>query len=125
MKSSRPVTRRRALKRAATAAALPLVHIRAAGKPNIGLWDHWVPGANDVMRKQVTAWAEKNKVEVTVDFITSSGNKILITAAAGSQAGDGHDFMQMYNWDIGNFAAKPGPDEAISWGRNELEGFVR
>jgi ABC-type glycerol-3-phosphate transport system substrate-binding protein len=124
MKSSRPVTRRRALKFAATAAALPLVHIRtadAAGKLNIGLWDHWVPGANDVMQKQVTAWTEQNKV----DFITSSGNKILITAAAESQAGDGHDFMRMYNWDVGNFAAKLGPDEAISWGRNELQGFVR
>ena len=118
MKSSRPVTRRRALKLAATAAALPLVHIRtsgAAGKLNVGLWDHWVPGANDVMQKQVDAWAEKNKVAVTVDFITSSGNKILITAAAESQAGDGHDFMQMYNWDIGNFAARLEPaDDVVS-----------
>jgi ABC-type glycerol-3-phosphate transport system substrate-binding protein len=103
MKSTRPMTRRRAVKLTATAAALPLVHIRtvgAAGKLNIGLWDHWVPGANDVMQKQVDTWAAKNKVEVTVDFITSSGNKILITAAAEAQAGNGHDFMQMYNWDI-------------------------
>src|ERR1700712_2914079 len=84
------VSRRRAVKLGAAAAALPLVHIRtagAAGKLNIGFWDHWVPGANDVMQKQVNIWAEKNKVEVTIDFITSSGNKILITAAAESQAG--------------------------------------
>src|SRR5471030_757441 len=104
MKSSGPVTRRRALKFAAT---LPLVHLRtagAAGKLNIGLWDHWVPGANDVMQKQVDSSANKNKFAVTVDFITSSGNKILITAAAEAQAGDGHDLMQMYNWDVGNFA---------------------
>ncbi len=55
------------------------MHIRtagAAGKLNIGFWDHWVPGANDVMQKQVNAWAEKNKVEVTADFITSSGGKL-------------------------------------------------
>ena len=116
MKSSRPVTRRRALKLAATAATLPLVHIRtagAAGKLNVGFWDHWVPGANDVMQKQVNTWAEKNKVEVTVDFITSSGNKILITAAAESQAGSGHDFMQMYNWDVGNYAGKLEPVDDV------------
>ena len=100
MKFSRPVTRRRALKLAATASALPLVHIRtagAAGKLNVGVWDHWVPGANDVMQKQVNAWANKNKVDVQLDFITSSGKKILITAAAEHQANSGHDFIQMYN----------------------------
>src|SRR5580692_6353967 len=105
MKTTRHVTRRRAINLAATAAALPLVHIRtagAAGKLNVGLWDHWVPGANDVMRKQVDTWAAKNKVDVSVDFITSSGYKILITAAAEAQARNGHDFMQMYNWDIGS-----------------------
>ena len=44
----------------------------AAGKVSIGFWDHWVPGGNDVMQKQVDAWAEKNKVEVQVDFITAA-----------------------------------------------------
>jgi ABC-type glycerol-3-phosphate transport system substrate-binding protein len=110
------VTRRRAIKLAATAAALPLVHIRtagAAGKLNIGVWDHWVPGANDTLQKQVAAWADKNKVDVTVDFITSSGNKILLTAAAEAQAGEGHDFMQMYNWDVGNFAARLEPADDV------------
>jgi hypothetical protein len=56
------VTRRRALT-AASAAALPLVHIRtgrAAGKLAVVFWDHWVPGANEVMQKQVKAWADKN-----------------------------------------------------------------
>ena len=116
MKSTRPVTRRRALKLAATASALPLVHIRsagAAGTLKVGIWDHWVPGANDVMQKQVNTWAEKNKVEVALDFITSSGNKILITAAAEAQAGDGHDIMQMYNWDVGNFGDKLEPVDDV------------
>src|SRR5271156_3005657 len=110
------VSRRNAIKTGAAAAALPLVHIRtagAAGKLNIGVWDHWVPGANDVMQKQVDAWADKNKVDVTVDFITSSGNKILIPAAAESQAGSGHDFIQMYNWDVGNFAATLEPADDV------------
>ena len=74
------LTRRRTLALAAATAALPLVHIRtagAAGKLTVGFWDHWVPPANDVMRKQVQAWAETNKVDdVTIDFITSNGNKI-------------------------------------------------
>ena len=116
MKKTRHLTRRRALSLSATATALPLVHIRsagAAGKLLIGVWDHWVPGANDVMQKQVDAWANKNKVDVTVDFITSNGKKILITAAAEHQANDGHDFIQMYNWDVGNFAGKLEPVDDV------------
>jgi ABC-type glycerol-3-phosphate transport system substrate-binding protein len=116
MHKSHHVTRRSLGKLVAGSVALPLVHIRtagAAGKLNIGLWDHWVPGANVVMQKQVDAWAEKNKVDVTVDFITSSGSKILITAAAEAQAGSGHDFMQMYNWDVGAFAARLEPVDDV------------
>jgi hypothetical protein len=50
MAESRRMTRRNALKLAASAAALPLVHIRtvgAAGKLSVCFWDHWVPGGND------------------------------------------------------------------------------
>ena len=74
MTAPHPFSRRKALKLGAAAAALPLVHIRtagAAGKLSIGFWDHWVPAGNDVMSKQVAAWAEKNKVDVQADFITS------------------------------------------------------
>jgi len=116
MITTRQMTRRRALKMTAAATALPLVHIRtagAAGKLSIGVWDHWVPGANAVMQKQVNAWAEKNKVEVSVDFITSNGKKILITAAAEHQANNGHDFIQMYNWDVGGFSNKLEPVDDV------------
>lgn len=116
MQKMRQATRRRTLQLGAAAAALPWFHIRsagAAGKLSIGVWDHWVPGANDVMQKQVNTWAEKNKVEVSVDFITSNGKKILITAAAEHQANNGHDFIQMYNWDVGNFANKLEPVEDV------------
>ena len=126
MEIERP-TRRRVLKTVASTAVLPLVHIRtagAAGKLNIGLWDHWVPGANEVMQKQVNAWAEKNKVEVTVDFITSSGKKILITAAAEHQASNGHDFIQMYNWDVGNFANRLEPvDDVVKTMTDKFGGY--
>ena len=78
MTTSRHVSRRSAFKLGAAAAALPLVHIRtagAAGKLTLGFWDHWIPKANDTMNKQVNAWAEKNKVEVMIDYITSNGFK--------------------------------------------------
>src|SRR3954447_1229231 len=116
MKNTHAVTRRDALKLAGATAALPLVHIRtagAAGKLSIGVWDHWVPGANDVLQKQVDAWAAKEKVDVAVDFITSSGKKILITAAAEHQAQSGHDFIQMYNWDVGNFSNRLEPVDDV------------
>ena len=111
MTRPRRVTRRNALKLGAAAAALPLVHIRtagAAGKLAVGFWDHWVPAGNEVMRKQVKAWAEKNKVEVTVDFITSDGNKILMTAAAEAQAKTGHDVMPFYSWDVADLRRPAG-----------------
>src|SRR5690348_17881373 len=88
------ISRRSALKFGAATAALPLVHIRtagAAGKVSIGFWDHWVPGGNDVMQKQVEAWAQKNQVEAHVDFITSTGNKLQLTGVAEAQAKAGHD----------------------------------
>jgi ABC-type glycerol-3-phosphate transport system substrate-binding protein len=93
--------------RIGAAAALPIVHIRtagAAGKLSLGFWDHWVPRANDALRQQVNAWAEKNQVEVTIDFITSSGSKLLITAAAEYQARAGHDILPIGNWDVINYA---------------------
>ena len=106
MKSA-PISRRRALKLTAAASALPLVHIRtagAAGKVTIGFWDHWVPGANDVMKKQVDAWAAKNQVEVAADFITSTGNKLQLTGVAEAQAKTGHDVLAFFNWDVYNVA---------------------
>ena len=47
----------------------------AAGKLSIGFWDHWVPGANKTSTDLVNEWAEKEKVEVQIDYITSQGNK--------------------------------------------------
>jgi hypothetical protein len=77
MSKPRRLTRRRAMQVTTAVTALPLVHIRtagAAGKLSIGLWDHWVPGGTEKMRQQVQAWADKSKVDVTADFITSQGH---------------------------------------------------
>jgi ABC-type glycerol-3-phosphate transport system substrate-binding protein len=105
MRKPSRITRRRALVLSAAATALPLVHIRtagAAGKLAVGFWDHWVPSGNDIMQKQVDAWAAKNKVDVHVDFITGNGNKLLMTGAAEAQAKTGHDMFTFYNWDVYN-----------------------
>jgi ABC-type glycerol-3-phosphate transport system substrate-binding protein len=92
------MTRRRALKVTAGAvgATLPLVHVQtaaAAGKLSMGIWDHWVPAANPVLKGLVDEWAAKNKVDVAIDFIASAGNKIILTQAAEAQARSGHDIL--------------------------------
>src|SRR3954452_10657783 len=103
MNKARHVSRRGALKLGAAAAALPLVHIRtagAAGKLSLALWDHWVPTGNAAMKKLVDAWAEKNKVDVQLDFLTAIGNKINITMAAEAQAKTGHDVYAFDSWTV-------------------------
>ncbi len=70
----------------------------AAGKLSIGFWDHWVPGANDASTALVKEWGEREKVEVSIDYITSNNKKIELTAAAEAQAKSGHDILQMPSW---------------------------
>jgi len=114
MIKQRRITRRTAI--AAAGAALPLVHIRtvgAAGKLNVGFWDHWVPGANDAMRKQVNEWAEKNKVETNIDFITSVGGKLMLTQQAEYQARKGHDILPVSNWEVRNLGDRMEPMDDI------------
>ncbi len=101
------VSRRKALKLGAASAALPLVHIRsgrAAGKVSIAFWDHWVPEANEVMKKQCEAFGKAHQVEVQADFITSVGSKNILTIAAESQAKTGHDVQQFPNWETQSHA---------------------
>jgi ABC-type glycerol-3-phosphate transport system substrate-binding protein len=110
------ITRRRALAAGAGAALLPLVHVRtagAAGKLAIGFWDHWVPQGNAVMRRQVEAWADANKVEVEADFITSNGNKLLMTLAAEAQAQAGHDAIALATWQVHQYAERLAPVDDV------------
>lgn len=101
------MTRRRALATAAATTALPWVHIRtagAAGKVAIGIWDHFVPAGNVVYKRQVADWAEKNKVEATVDLLTSIGNKHILTQNAEMQAKVGHDALYFTSYQVGGAA---------------------
>ena len=111
------VTRRFVSKTAAAARALiatPFVRgAYAAGKLSIGFWDHWVPGANKAAEAVSKAWAEKEKVDLHIDFITSQGNKLILTAAAEAQARSGHDILALGSWDAANYAEKLTPVDDV------------
>jgi ABC-type glycerol-3-phosphate transport system substrate-binding protein len=103
------MTRRAALKTVAAGAALPMFNIAGAAAATtlrMALWDHWVPSANPVMAKQIEDWAKQNHVTVAADFMSDSGNKVQLTAAAEAQAGAGHDIMTFASWDAHNYADK-------------------
>lgn len=109
MRPSNRISRRRVLRLAATGAALPLVHIRtagASGKLTMGLYDHWVKEANPVLQGLIETWAQKNKVEVKIDFLTSVSGKIYLTQAAEAQAQSGHDVMAFDQWNTHQYADK-------------------
>jgi hypothetical protein len=110
------ISRRRALKLAAATTALPLVHIRtghAAGKVSVGFWDHWVPAGNDVMKAQCAAFGKANQVDVQADFITSMGNKNILTLAAEAQARTGHDVQQFPTWEVHNHSDRLAPMDDV------------
>ena len=95
--------RRRFIQRSAqvsaVAVAAPYVHTsRAAGSLSIGFWDHWVPGANQATTDLAKEWAAKEKVDIKIDYITSQGNKNLLTIAAEAQAKSGHDILAFPTW---------------------------
>src|SRR5262249_45717447 len=102
--AAKSLTRRTILATAASAAAsLPSPFVRgafAAGKLSIGAWDHWVPGAGKVLGDICNAWAEKEKVDLTFDLITSNGDKDLLTLMAEGQAKAGHDIMGLRLGDV-------------------------
>jgi ABC-type glycerol-3-phosphate transport system substrate-binding protein len=101
--SRRKLTRRQfvAATAATSAALITAPYVRgayAAGKLSMGFWDHWVPNANDASTALVNEWAAKEKVEVSIDYITSQGNQNLLKIAAEAQAKSGHDIFAMPTW---------------------------
>jgi ABC-type glycerol-3-phosphate transport system substrate-binding protein len=110
-------TRRRFLTTtAASGIALAMPHVRgahAAGKLTLGLWDHWVPGANNTTTALINEWADKEKVEVAVDYIPSQGNKHLITVTAEAQARSGHDILSFPSWQPADHARNLEPVDDI------------
>ena len=113
-------TSRRGLLRAGAAgmaaATLPLATVHgqgAGGRLAIGLWDHWVPTGNDAMREIVETWAKQNRVDLQLDFITSVGQKNLLTIAAEAQARRGHDVLAFPTWQVADQARNLEPVDDI------------
>jgi len=100
--------RRRFIKTTAAASAaamFPYIRTsRAAGKVSVAFWDHWVPGANKTMEAICHEWAKKNKVDISIDFITSQGSKLELTIAAEKLAKSGHDLIQPLAWSVAAYA---------------------
>lgn len=124
------ITRRNVLRAGAlgvAASTLPLVNVHgqtSGGKLALGLWDHWVPVGNDAMRKIVMDWGQKNRVEIQLDFITSVGNKNLLTIAAESQARQGHDVLSFPTWEVHAQADKLEPVDDIMGRLREKYGAL-
>src|SRR5678815_5433618 len=111
---SRGYTRRRFLATAAAASVAPYVHTsRAAGSLSVGFWDHWVPGANEVLTRLCNEWAAKEKVDLKIDYITSLGNKLLLTITSEAQAKSGHDILSFGNWLAAGQAANLDPVDDV------------
>lgn len=107
-----PMTRRRFLTTTTAAGALAMPFVRgayAAGKLTLAFWDHFVPGANDALKALVDEWGAKEKVEVQTDFITSQGDKLLLTIAAEAQARSGHDVITTAQWNPRTYATSLEP----------------
>ena len=116
--AARKFTRRRFLQTTAAASTVgvfaPYVRTAyAAGKLSVGFWDHWVPAANDVLTRLCNEWAAKEKVELTIDYIPSQGQKNYLTIAAESQAKAGHDMLAMPNWQAADKAKQLEPVDDV------------
>ncbi len=101
MLTSTPTRRRFLATTAASTALVAMPHVRgsyAAGRLTIGLWDHWVPSANAASTALIQEWAAQEKVEVQIDYITTQGNKLLLTEQAEAQAKTGHDILTFRCW---------------------------
>ena len=96
--SRRKFLKTTALATGATLAAPYIKTAHSAGTLALGMWDHWVPGANDVLVKMCQDWGQQNNVEVTLDFITTIGEKLQLTAVAESRAQTGHDVYAFPTW---------------------------
>jgi ABC-type glycerol-3-phosphate transport system substrate-binding protein len=96
------VTRRQFLKGAVAGGTAMAASITAPGllqkaytqkvKLNILFVHHWVPRAADIHREIINEWANKNNVEINIDFVPE-GVQIRPIASEEYKAGVGHDVV--------------------------------
>jgi ABC-type glycerol-3-phosphate transport system substrate-binding protein len=65
-----------------------------------------VPAANPVMQKLVSQWGAKNKVDVSLDLLSSgtANSKLPLTQAAEALSGTGHDVVAFLTWDVQHYS---------------------
>src|SRR5690348_3769985 len=97
---------------AAGTLAAPMVHAQGSTL-RCAFWDHWVPNGNDALKQLCAEWGEKNKVNVQVDFINTTGNQLQLTAAAQAQSRSGHDIISLQPWDPGAYADQLEPMDDV------------
>ncbi len=127
MRKSKLTRRRFLATTAASTAVIAMPHVRgayAAGKLSIGFWDHWVPGANNASKTLCEEWGAKEKVAVSIDYITSQGNKNMLTIAAEAQARSGHDILAFPSWQPHDHANRLEPVDDIMGELIKLNGAV-
>src|SRR5205085_11319006 len=106
-------------------ALIAMPHVRgahAAGRLTIGLWDHWVPGANAASTSLIEEWGAREKVEVQIDYITTQGNKLLLTEQAEALARSGHDILTFRCWGPADHARSLEPVDDVMKTVLELNG---
>ena len=69
-----------------------------------------VPTGDDAMRKLVSAWAEKHKVDVQLDFLAG---KFTVTRAAEAQSRSGHDVYAFDQWAVQQYADNLDPVDDV------------
>ena len=75
------VVTRRGVMAGGTALGLAAPFVRsanAAGSLTIGLWDHWVPGANEVQSAIIKEWADKGISPLTNKVVTDPALQKLV-----------------------------------------------
>jgi len=104
------MTRRAALRAGVVGAAgavLPLVNVHGQGSAGVlrcGFWDHWAPAGNGALAAVCKEWGEKNRVEVSIDLVTSVGNQNVMTIASEAQSRSGHDILAFPPWEPSSHA---------------------
>jgi multiple sugar transport system substrate-binding protein len=94
------LTRREFLKVTGVVGASSLlgVNVFSAQAPEVTLltWSHFVPGYNEELESQVTAWAESKGVKARVDFLSLPD--ITTKLASEAESKTGHDIVLVWNF---------------------------
>ncbi len=98
---------------AITALQAPAVFGQAMPTLRCAFWDHWVPTGNGALRQLCGQWGERNRVNVSLDFINTTGNQLQLTAAAQAQSRSGHDIISLAPWDVGSYADQLEPVDDV------------